>query len=126
MRIKDIVKEGTFDDFDMKDYGKDLDDDDKDIGKGFKGDPMFDQLGKIIDSRTSPNPVTFVTTDDGEKIQVNPMQAQELRKLLRYEGMKPQIKLKFTKDVQMSKNLHDFVDSKDYKQIGAVFMQKYM
>ena len=26
MRIKDIVKEGTFDDFDMKDYGKEMDD----------------------------------------------------------------------------------------------------
>ena len=126
MRIKDIVKEGTFDDFDMKDYGKDLDDDDKDIGKGFSGDPMFDQLGKIIDSRTSPKPVTTVTTDDGEKIQVNPMQAQELRKLLRHDGMKPQMKLRLTKELQMAKHLHDFVDSKDYKQIGAVFMQKYM
>ena len=47
MRIKDIVKEGTFDDFDMKDYGKDLDDDDRDMGKSFDNDSMFDQFGKI-------------------------------------------------------------------------------
>ena len=126
MRIKDIVKEGTFDDFDMKDYGKDLDDDDKDIGRGFDKEPMFDQLGKILDTRSGDDPLKHVMTDDGEKVEVNPMQAQELRKLLRYEGMKPQIKLRFTKDLQMAKNLHDFVDSKDYKQIGAVFMQKYM
>tara|TARA_B100001057_G_scaffold474707_1_gene540567 strand:+ start:3179 stop:3559 length:381 start_codon:yes stop_codon:yes gene_type:complete len=126
MRIKDIVKEGTFDDFDMKDYGKDLDNDEKDIGKGFEREPMFDQLGKILDTRQGDDPLKHVMTDDGEKVEVNPMQAQELRKLLRYEGMKPQIKLRFTKDLQMAKNLHDFVDSKDYKQIGAVFMQKYM
>tara|TARA_Y100000589_G_scaffold106645_1_gene101236 strand:+ start:543 stop:923 length:381 start_codon:yes stop_codon:yes gene_type:complete len=126
MKIKDLVKEGTFDDFDMKDYGKDLDDDEKDIGKGFSNDPMFDQMGKILDSRTSPNPVTHVTTDDGEKIEVNAQQAHELRRLLRFEGMKPQVKLKFTKDLQQAKHLHDFVDSKDAKQIGAVFMQKYM
>ena len=126
MKIKDVVKEGSFDDFGMKDYGKDLDDDEKDMGKGFDKDSMFDQLGKILDSRGNPNPIKTVTTDDGEKVEVNPMQAQELRKLLRMDGMKPQLKLRLTKELQMSKHLHDFVDSKDYKQIGAVFMQKYM
>ena len=126
MKIKDVVKEGSFDDFGMKDYGRDLDDDEKDIGKGFDKDSMFDQLGKILDSRGNPNPIKTVTTDDGEKVEVNPMQAQELRKLLRMDGMKPQLKLRLTKELQMSKHLHDFVDSKDYKQIGAVFMQKYM
>ena len=39
MRIKDIVKEGTFDDFDMKDYGKEMDDDERDMGKSFDKDP---------------------------------------------------------------------------------------
>ena len=53
MRIKDIVKEGTFDDFDMKDYGKEMDDDERDMGKSFEKDSMFDQLGKIIDTRRS-------------------------------------------------------------------------
>ena len=46
--------------------------------------PMFDQFGKIIDTRTGPKPVTTVTTDDGEKVQVNPQQAQEPRNLLRW------------------------------------------
>jgi len=126
MKIKDIVKEGTMDDFGLSRHGDELDNDEKDIGKGFTKDSMFDQMGKILDSRTSPEPVTHVTTDDGEKVEVSAQQAHELRKLLRFEGMKPQIKLKFTKDLQLSKNLHDFVDSKDHTKIGAVFMQKYM
>ena len=126
MRIKDIVKEGTFDDFDMKDYGKEMDDDERDMGKSFENDSMFDQFGKILDTRTGDDPITHVTTDDGEKVEVNAQQATELRNLLRSDQIKPQLKLRFTKDLQMAKHLHDFVDSKDYKQIGSVFMQKYM
>ena len=38
--LKDIVKEGTFDDFDMKDYGKEMDDDERDMGKSFDNDPI--------------------------------------------------------------------------------------
>ena len=67
-----------------------------------------------------------VKTDDGETIEVDPNQAHELRKLLRAEGMKPQMKMRFTRDLQLSKHLHDFIDSKDYHKIGSVFMQKYM
>ena len=58
MRIKDIVKEGTFDDFDMKDYGKEMDDDERDMGKSFDNDSMFDQFGKILDTRTGDDPNT--------------------------------------------------------------------
>ena len=126
MRIKDIVKEGTFDDFDMKDYGKEMDDDERDMGKSFDKDPMFDQFGKIIDTRGGADPIKHVITDDGEKIEVNPQQAAELRNLLRSDQIKPQLKLRFTKELQLAKHLHDFVDSKDYKQIGAVFSKKYL
>jgi len=125
MKMSDIVKEGTMDDFDLTNHGKELDAPD-DGGPGFKKDAIFDQLGKILDSQSNPNPVTSVTTDDGETIEVNAMQAHELRKLLRAEGMKPNMKLQFTKELQQSQHLHDFVDSKDYHKIGSVFMQKYM
>jgi hypothetical protein len=125
MKMKDIVKE-DFDDLKLGKLGSELDDDERDLGKGFEKEPMFDQLGKILDTRGGDSPLTTVTTDDGEEIEVNPDQAHELRKLLRAEGMKPQQKLRFTKDLQLSKHLHDFVDSKDYHKIGAVFMQKYM
>jgi hypothetical protein len=125
MKISELLKEGTMDDLGLKNYGRELDQDD-DGGPGFKQTAMFDQLGKILDSKGNPNPVTHVITDDGEKVEVNPDQAHELRKLLRAEGMKPQMKMRFTKDLQMSQHLHDFVDSGDYHKIGAVFMQKYM
>ena len=72
MRIKDIVKEGTFDDFDMKDYGKEMDDDERDMGKSFEKDPIFDPIRKIIHTqRWSRSLEKNVTTDDGEKIEVN-------------------------------------------------------
>lgn len=125
MKMKDIVKE-DFDDLKLGKLGSELDDDERDMGKGFEKEPMFDQLGKIIDTRGGDAPVRSVTTDDGETVEVDVNQAHELRKLLRAEGMKPQQKLRFTKDLQLSKHLHDFVDSKDYHKIGAVFMQKYM
>lgn len=126
MKMKDLLKEGDFDDFGLSGHGAELDNDDEGEGKGFEKDPMFDQLGKIIDTRSGDAPVQTVMTDDGEEIAVDVNQAHELRKLLRAEGMKPQQKLRFTKELQLSKHLHDFVDSKDYHKIGAVFMQKYM
>ena len=125
MKMKDVVAEGTLDDLGLRGHGRELDQDDEG-GPGFKQAAMFDQLGKILDSRSNPKPLTYVTTDDGEKVEVNFEQAHELRKLLRAEGMKPQLKMRFTKELQMSNHLHDFVDSGDYHKIGAVFMQKYM
>lgn len=125
MKLKDIIKEEDFDDLGLRGLGSELDQDD-DGGKGFDKDPIFDQLGKILDSQSNPNPVTTVTTDDGEKIKVTPQQAQVLRQLLTAEGMKPAMKLKFTKDLQRSDVLHDFVDEKDYHKIPYIFQKKYM
>ena len=125
MKLKDIMKEGDFDDLGLKGYGSELDQDD-DGGKGFKGDPMFDQLGKILDSQSNPNPITTVQTDDGETVKVTPQQARVLRQLLTAEGMKPNIKMQFTRDLQQSATLHDFVDQKDYHKMGQIFMMKYM
>ena len=78
MKIKDVVKEGSFDDFGLKNYGSELDRDD-DGEEGFKQASMFDQLGKVLDSRGNPNPKTTVTTDDGKEHKVTPAQAQMLR-----------------------------------------------
>ena len=127
MKIKELLGEAYGDDnFDLGNHGMELDKDDDGDKEGFKQKPIFDQLGKIIDSQSNPTPLNTVKTDDGETIEVDSNQAHELRKLLRAEGMKPQMKMRFTRDLQLSKNLHDFVDSKDYHKIGAVFMQKYM
>lgn len=119
------INEGEFDDFDLGGLGKELDQDDEG-GKGFDNDPMFDQLGKILDTVGGAAPITTVKTDDGKELKVSPDQARVLRMMLTSEGMKPQVKLKFTKDIQNSQTLHDFVDVKDYHEMPKIFMQKYM
>ena len=125
MKMKDIVKEGTLDDLGLRGHGDELDNDEKDIGKGFTNDPIFDQLGQILDTRTGDDPISSVKTDDGKELPVSPQQAVNLRRLLTAEGMKPQMKLRFTKDIQMSNNLHDFLDVHPDK-MSQVFMKKYM
>tara|TARA_B100001057_G_C22850189_1_gene950651 strand:+ start:1167 stop:1544 length:378 start_codon:yes stop_codon:yes gene_type:complete len=125
MKLKDVMKEADFSDFGLDKHGSELDVDD-DGGKGFKNDSMFDQLGKILDSSSNPNPLTTVKTDDGETIEVSTQQARVLRQMLSAEGMKPNVKMKFTRDLQNSATLHDFVDQKDYHKMGQIFMMKYM
>ena len=123
--MKDIVKEGTLDDLGLRGHGSELDNDEKDIGKGFEKTSIFDQLGAVLDTRTGDDPITTVQTDDGTELNVSPRQAVNLRRLLTAEGMKPQLKLQFTKDIQMSNNLHDFLDVHPDK-MSQVFMKKYM
>ena len=119
------INEGEFDDFDLGGLGKELDQDDEG-GKGFDKESMFDQLGKILDTVGGADPITTVKTDDGQELKVSPDQARVLRMMLTADGMKPQVKLKFTKDIQNSQTLHDFVDVKDYHEMPKIFMQKYM
>ena len=126
MKLKDVMNEADFTDFGLDSHGSELDRDDKDVGKGFKNDSMFDQLGKILDSSSNPNPISTVKTDDGETIEVSTQQARVLRQMLSAEGMKPNVKMKFTRDLQNSATLHDFVDQKDYHKMGQIFMMKYM
>ena len=125
MKMKDIVKEGTLDDLGLKGHGDELDNDEKDLGTGFTNKPIFDQLGAILDTRTGDDPISSVKTDDGKELPVSPRQAVNLRRLLTAEGMKPQLKLRFTKDIQMSNTLHDFLDVHP-DQMSQVFMKKYM
>lgn len=123
--LNKITGESDMDDLGLRGHGSELDQDD-DGGEGFKGDAMFNQLGKILDTQGGPNAVKSVKTDDGQEIAVSPDQARMLRMMLSAEGMKPQVKLKFTKDIQNSQTLHDFVDVKDYHEMPKIFMQKYM
>ncbi len=125
MKMKDIVKEGTLDDLGLRGHGDELDNDEKDIGKGFEKTSIFDQLGAVLDTRTGDDPITSVKTDDGKELNVTARQAVNLRRLLTAEGMKPQLKLRFTKDIQMSNNLIDFLDVHPDK-MSQVFIKKYM
>lgn len=125
--MKDIVNEDFDDIGDLKlgNVGKELDQPEK-VGKGFDKESMFDQLGRILDSQTNPIKVTTVTTDDGDTVEVTPQQARTLRMMLTSDNIKPDAKLRFTKELQMSNTLHDFVDVKDYHEMPKIFMQKYM
>jgi flagellar hook-associated protein FlgK len=100
-------------------------DDDSD-SPGFKGETMFNQLGKVLDSQESPKPLNTVTTDDGKTFKVSADQAQILRMLATTDKVKPQVRMQFTKDIQTSNGLIDFLDIKDYHEIPALFVKKYL
>ena len=65
----------------LRDAFRNFDRDDDGDGKEFKAKRMFDQLGKVIDSRSNPNPIGTVTTDDGDEVQVTPTIAHMIRGL---------------------------------------------
>jgi hypothetical protein len=114
----------NYDDFDLKNHGSELDRDD-DEGEGFSQKPMYDQLGKVLDSRSSPNPVKTVTTDDGKELKVSPDQARMIRMLMTTDKVKPIVRTQFQKDVQSSKTLIDFLDM-DYHELPSLFIKRYL
>lgn len=115
----DQVTAEVLDDFDAPD-------DDDSEGPGFKNEPMFNQLGKVLDSQGNPKPVNSVTTDDGKTFNVTVDQAQMLRMLATTDKVKPQVRAEFTRDIQHSNGLTDFLDIKDYHEIPALFVKKYL
>jgi hypothetical protein len=109
MKAKEFIKE--FRDIDP------ADDPNSGMDKEFKQDSIFNQLGKILDSRGNPNPLDTVTTDDGKKFKVSMNQATVLRRLLTAPSVKPQVKLQFTKDLQQSEKLEKFLQAKDMVEL---------
>ena len=105
MRAKDFIIK--------KEFVDPADDPNAGFDKEFKQDSMFNQLGKILDSQGNPRPLDTVVTDDGKKHRVNFNQAKTLRRLLTAPRVKPDIKAKFTKDIQTSEVLDKFLQSKD-------------
>lgn len=93
---------------------------------GFKNEPMFDQLGKVLDSQENPKPLNTVTTDDGKAFRVSADQARMLRMLATTDKVKPQVRVQFTRDIQTANGLTDFLDIKDYHEIPALFVKKYL
>jgi hypothetical protein len=104
----------------------DFDSDDDTEAPGFKNETMFNQLGKVLDSQENPKPLNTVTTDDGKTFKVTADQAQILRMLATTDKVKPQVRMQFTKDIQTSNGLIDFLDIKDYHEIPALFVKKYL
>ena len=100
-----------------KDFVDPSDDPSAGFDKEFKQDSMFNQLGKILDSQGNPRPLDTVVTDDGKKHKVNFRQASALRRLLTAPRVKPDIKAKFTKDLQTSEVLEKFLQANDMVEL---------
>ena len=105
-----------------KEFQDPADDPNAGFDKEFKQDSMFNQLGKILDSRGNPRPLDTVITDDGKKHKVNFEQAKMIRMLLTAPQIKPDVKREFTKDIQNSETLEKFLQTDD---MGALFRSMY-
>ena len=105
-----------------KEFQDPADDPNAGFDKEFKQDSMFNQMGKILDSRGNPRPLDTVITDDGKKHKVNFQQAKMIRMLLTAPQIKPDVKREFTKDIQNSETLEKFLQTDD---MGALFRSMY-
>lgn len=108
----------------MRDIHEDFDDDDiramqkvgidpadtDDDGEEFKAKRMFDQLGKVIDSRGNPNPLTTVTTDDGDEVEVSAQEAHMIRGLEMRTSQQGGQKEKFMRMIQTTDGLNKVLD----------------
>ena len=94
--------------------------------EGYKQTPMYDQLGKILDSQGNPKPVDTVTTDDGKQFKVSGDQARVIRMLMTTDKVKPQVRTQFQRDMQNSASAADFFDIKDYHEIPQLFVKRYL
>ena len=105
-----------------KEFQDPADDPNAGFDKEFKQDSIFNQMGKILDSRGNPRPLDTVITDDGKKHKVDFNQAKMIRMLLTAPQIKPNIKRQFTKDIQQSETLMKFLQTDD---MGALFRSMY-
>ena len=105
-----------------KEFQDPADDPNAGFDKEFKQDPMFNQMGKILDSRGNPRPLDTVITDDGKKHKVNFEQDKMIRMLLTAPQIKPDVKREFTKDIQNSETLEKFLQTDD---MGTLFRSMY-
>ena len=99
----------------------DVDDDYSDV-PGYKEKPMFDQLGKIIDSDEMSkdgddikNPLSTVKTDDGEEVEVSVGEAKALKKMMEMlpsarMGDEKSAREKFLDSIQTSEGLHSMIE----------------
>tara|TARA_Y100000389_G_scaffold186722_1_gene207389 strand:+ start:527 stop:2083 length:1557 start_codon:yes stop_codon:yes gene_type:complete len=111
----------NFDDQDDMEDG-----DDYENKPGFSQDNMINQLGKVIDSETAGKdaeamkiknfkPVTNVTTDDGETIDVTPAEAKALKDMFGMlssarQGEEKSARERFNATIQTTKGLEQMLD----------------
>ena len=102
---------------------RDIDqDDDYSEVPGYKEKPMFDQIGKIIDSYEMSqdgddikNPLSTVKTDDGEEIEVSVGEAKALKNMMGMlssarQGEEKSAREKFLDTIQKAEGLHSMLE----------------
>ena len=118
----------TMENFDINELRKlaglnevEVDDEYADV-PGFKEKPMFDQLGKIIDSDEMSkegddikNPLSSVKTDDGEEVEVSVGEAKALKRMMEMlpsarMGEEKSAREKFLDTIQQSEGLHSMIE----------------
>lgn len=100
-------------------------DDDNDADTGYARESMFIQLGRILDSQGNPKPVESVVTDDGDHIEVSPMEAKVLKMMATTDKVKPAIRQEFLNDIQTTKGLSYFLDGRP-QEMTQKFVDKYI
>ena len=129
MKLKDILKEGDFDDLGLKGLGSELDRDDDQYDPETDKFSMTKQLGKMLDSRGNPNPLNSVETRDGAVVQLTMDQAANLMSLLKrppVNGTDRQEKEQFQRDISKKDKLMPFLDANDGKTMQQLYIQNYM
>lgn len=125
--LEEIIGSRLDEMFEMDDdYSNDELDSDEPESDGFSEMPMYDQLGKILDSQEGNNPFNTVETDDGKSFDVSVDQARALRMLATTEKVKPDVKQAFLRDIQTSQGLADYLDQSDYHDIANLFVKRYL
>ena len=129
MKLKDILKEGDFDDLGLKGYGSELDRDDDTYDPETDKFSITQQLGKMLDSRGNPNPKDSIETRDGGMVQLTMDQAANLMSLLKrpvVNGTDKQEKEQFQRDISKTQGIKPFLDANDGKTMQQLYIQKYM
>ena len=78
----------------------------QDYDPEYKKLPMWDQLGKILDSQENPFPRNWVETDDGDKVVgISPKDAMDIRKVLILIE-KPSVRKELLNSIQTTQGLN--------------------
>ena len=61
---------------------------DMDWDPEYEQTPMYEQLGKVVDSVGNPRPIEWVTTDDGYQVRVSGREAQLIMQSVQHVPVK--------------------------------------
>lgn len=74
----------------------------------FTAPPMYEQLGKVVDSTGNPRPIDWVTTDDGYQVRVSAREAQLIMQSVQHVAVKKRVE--YLRKIQNSAGLCDAIE----------------